>query len=176
MQTANMNGSVLEMSRFTTFVLIAAVSLLSACGSLRSLNTKTPVDEGNTIVLPGKARGADDPDESTIWDAFGPQYNEQKVQVNRYIWAASLDVLDFLPVQSVDPFTGVILTGYGTPPGGRQAYRATVHVRDPALEARSLSLALQTRNGRSVSPETLRAVEDAILSRARQMRIADGKL
>ena len=164
------------MRRFTTFVLIAAVSLLSACGSLRSLNTKTPVDEGNTIVLPGEARDANDSDETTIWDAFGPQYNEQKVQVNRYIWAASLDVLDFLPVQSVDPFTGVILTGYGTPPGGRQAYRATVHVRDPALEARSLSLALQTRNGRSVSPETLRAVEDAILSRARQMRIADGKL
>ena len=96
--------------------------------------------------------------------------------MNRYIWAASLDVLNFLPVQSVDPFTGVILTGYGTPPGGNQSYRATVHVRDPALEARSLSLALQTRNGRSVSPETLRAVEDAILSRARQMRIADKKL
>lgn len=164
------------MRRFTTFVLIAAVSLFSACGSLRSLNTSTQVDEDNTIVLPGDAREANNSDGTTIWDAFGPQYNEQKVQVNRYIWAASLDVLNFLPVQSVDPFTGVILTGYGTPPGGNQSYRATVHVRDPALEARSLSLALQTRNGRSVSPETLRAVEDAILSRARQMRIADRKL
>ena len=164
------------MRRFTTFVLIAAVSLFSACGTLRSLNTGTQVDEDNTIVLPGDAREANNSDSTTIWDAFGPQYNEQKVQVNRYIWAASLDVLNFLPVQSVDPFTGVILTGYGTPPGGNQAYRATVHVRDPALEARSLSLALQTRNGRSVSPETLRAVEDAILSRARQMRIADKKL
>lgn len=164
------------MRRFTTFVLLAAVTLFSACGSLRSLNTDTQVDEDNTIVFPGDNRGANNSDGTTIWDAFGPQYNEQKVQVNRYIWAASLDVLDFLPVQSVDPFTGVILTGYGTPPGGNQAYRATVHVRDPALEARSLSLALQTKGGRSVSPETLRAVEDAILSRARQMRIADRKL
>ena len=164
------------MRRFTTFVLLAAVTLFSACGSLRSLNTDTQVDEDNTIVFPGDNRGANNSDGTTIWDAFGPQYNEQKVQVNRYIWAASLDVLDFLPVQSVDPFTGVILTGFGTPPGSNQAYRATVHVRDPALEARSLSLALQTKGGRSVSPETLRAVEDAILSRARQMRIADRKL
>nr|NIR30578.1 DUF3576 domain-containing protein [Gammaproteobacteria bacterium]NIR84100.1 DUF3576 domain-containing protein [Gammaproteobacteria bacterium]NIU05263.1 DUF3576 domain-containing protein [Gammaproteobacteria bacterium]NIX86536.1 DUF3576 domain-containing protein [Gammaproteobacteria bacterium] len=66
--------------------------------------------------------------------------------------------------------------GYGTPPGGGRAYRATVHVRDPALEARSLNLSLQTRGGRPVSASTQRAVEDAILTRARQMRVADGRL
>ena len=169
------------MRRFISFVLFAAVALTSACGSFQ--NTAESTDD---LAAPERRdaprnsgefeNGIDGEKRSTIWDAFGAQYNEQKVQVNRYIWAASLDVLNFLPVQSVDPFTGVILTGYGTPPGGNQAYRATVHVRDPALEARSLSLALQTRNGRSVSPETLRAVEDAILSRARQMRIADRKL
>ena len=99
----------------------------------------------------------------------------ESVAVNRYLWAASLDVLNFLPVQSVDPFTGVIVTGYGTPPGGRRAYKATVYIVDPALDARSLNVALQTRSG-PVSVETQRAVEDAILSRARQLRIADGRL
>lgn len=99
----------------------------------------------------------------------------ESVAVNRYIWAASLDVLGFLPLQSVDPFTGVIVTGYGTPPGGGRAYKATIHITDPALEARSLNLALQTRSG-PASVETVRAVEDAILSRARQLRIADGRL
>ncbi|MDX8350389.1 DUF3576 domain-containing protein [Cognatiyoonia sp. IB215446] len=99
----------------------------------------------------------------------------ENVAVNRYLWAASLDVLSFLPVQSADPFTGVITTGFGTPPGGGRAYRATVQVSDPAMDARSLNLALQTRNG-PVAIETQRAVEDAILSRARQLRIADGAL
>lgn len=99
----------------------------------------------------------------------------ENVAVNRYLWAASLDVLNFLPVQSVDPFTGVIVTGYGTPPGGGRSYRATIYITDPALDARSLNVALQSRGG-PVSVETQRAVENAILSRARQLRIADGNL
>ena len=100
----------------------------------------------------------------------------ESVAVNRYLWAASLEVLNFLPVKSVDPFTGVIVFGYGTPPGGNRAYRATVHVSNPALDARSLSLALQTRSGAAVAQGTQRAVEDAILTRARQLRIADSSL
>ena len=100
----------------------------------------------------------------------------ESVAVNRYLWAASIDVLNFLPIQSVDPFTGVIVMGYGTPPGGsRSYYRATVYITDPALDARSLNVALQSRSG-AVPLETQRAVEDAILSRARQIRIGDGAL
>ena len=95
--------------------------------------------------------------------------------MNKYIWNASLDVLSFLPIEFADPFSGLIVTGYGTPPGSRNTYRATVYVRDPALEARALNVALVTRSG-PASTETVRAVEDAILSRARQLRIADGAL
>lgn len=94
---------------------------------------------------------------------------DPNAQVNKYIWNATLDVLSFLPVQSADPFTGVILTGYGTPPGGSRSYRAVVHVTDPALDARTLNLSLYTRSG-AVSSQTVQAVEDAILSRARQLR------
>jgi len=99
----------------------------------------------------------------------------EQVAVNRYLWQASLDVLSFLPIQSVDPFTGVIVMGYGTPPGGARDYRATVYVSDPALDARSLNVALAGRGG-PVAEGTNRAVEDAILSRARQLRIRDGRL
>ena len=62
-----------------------------------------------------------------------------------------------------------------SPPGGGPAYKATVLMQDPALDARSLKLALVTRSG-PASPATVRAVEDAILTRARQLRIRDGKL
>ena len=95
------------------------------------------------------------------------------VKVNKYIWTAALDVLDFLPVESVDPFTGIIVTGYGRPPGGGRAYRATIYVQDVALDARSLKLAMQSQGGGAVAPETIRAVEDAILTRARELRVQD---
>ncbi|KEO54211.1 hypothetical protein TP2_04630 [Thioclava pacifica DSM 10166] len=113
---------------------------------------------------------------STVWDLFGNKGDPNiTVEVNKYIWQASLEVLDFLPIQEVDPFSGVIVTGYGTPPGGGRAYKATVYVTDPALDARSLKVSIRTRGG-AVSPDTQRAVEDAILTRARQLRIRDSKL
>lgn len=114
---------------------------------------------------------------STVWDLFSNRDDPNvTVEVNKYLWAASLDILNFLPIESVDPFTGVIVTGYGRPPGGGQAYRATVYVQDPALDARSLKVSLVGQGGGAVSPDTARAVEDAILTRARQLRIQDGKL
>lgn len=114
---------------------------------------------------------------TTIWDVFKRSENPNTtVGVNKYLWNASLEVLNFLPVQSVDPFTGVIQTGYGTPPGGGRSYRATIKIADPALDARSLKLSLQGPGGAAVEPGTVRAVEDAILTRARQLRIQDGRL
>ena len=109
----------------------------------------------------------------SLWDLFtNADDPSTTLTVNRYIWTASLEVLDFLPVETVDPFSGVITTGFGTPPGGGRPYRATIHVTDAALDARSLNVALVTRNG-PASAETVRAVEDAILTRARQIRIRE---
>jgi len=98
------------------------------------------------------------------------------IAVNKYIWNASLEVLDFLPVETADPFSGLIVTGYGRPPGGGVAWRATIHITDPALDARSLNLALVRRDGSAAGADTVQAVEDAILTRARQLRIRDDRL
>ena len=108
----------------------------------------------------------------SIFDLF--KGGDANIKVNRYLWTASLDVLNFLPIQAADPFTGVISTGFGTPPGGGPAYRATILISDPALDARSLNVSLSTQRG-PVAAGTQRAVEDAILSRARQLRIQAGK-
>lgn len=112
----------------------------------------------------------------TIFDLFeNVDDPNTTIEVNKYLWNASLEILNFLPIQSVDPFSGIIVTGFGTPPGGGRAYRATILIQDPALDARALKVALATRSG-PVSTETVRAVEDAILTRARQLRIRDGGL
>ena len=90
---------------------------------------------------------------------FGKQDDTNiTVGVNKYLWQASLEVLNFLPVQSADPFSGVLVTGYGTPPGGGRACRATVYVQDPALDARSLKISLMTSSG-PVDTATVRAVD-----------------
>lgn len=150
-----------------------AAGILSGC---------TGASQQNAVVGPATADGFTSQQErnqqtgTTIWEAFRGSANaETTVSVNKYLWAASLEVLEFLPVESVDPFTGVIVTGFGTPPGSGRAYRATILIDDPALDARSLNVALQTRSGPASAP-AVRAVENAILSRARQLRIADDAL
>lgn len=116
---------------------------------------------------------AESDERETIWDAFNREATREPVKVNRYIWQAALDVLDFMPIETIDPFSGVIVKGFGVPPGGETQYRATIYVIDPALEARSLRVSMQTKSG-PVSTATMKEIENAILSRARQMRRADG--
>ncbi|SEO86268.1 protein of unknown function [Salinihabitans flavidus] len=157
-----------------TLISGALILTLAACAGARNTGGAGGDAPQNQGVSPRDAGNEAEP--TTIWDLFRGNQADVTVKVNKYIWNAALEVLDFLPVQSVDPFSGVIVTGYGTPPGGGRAYRATIYVKDPALDARSLNLAMQTRGGTPVSASTVRAVEDAILTRARQLRIADGNL
>ncbi len=164
-----------QLSKIATLTAVCAV--LAGCGGNSIFGPVSVGGEPTDIQEQyERGRGASGIQEgdSSIRDLFRPDTSDQTVNVNRYLWNASLDVLNFLPIQSVDPFTGIIVTGYGTPPGGGRAYRATIFVTDPALEARALRVSLQTRNG-PVATGTTRAVEDAILARARQLRIEDNR-
>ena len=163
-----------QSSVYRITVALLLIGTLAACGGNRSLGSPATA-RPDTYTNANNPNNIETNANNTIWSIFNRKSNDTNVAVNKYLWNASLEVLNFLPVQSVDPFTGVIVTGYGTPPGGGRSYRATVLIDDPALDARSLNLALQTRGGRAVSKATARAVEDAILSRAREMRISDGR-
>lgn len=170
-----------------TFGMMAAIGFgLAACGggggglfggSSQDVSSKTVTNEANTKDATRETREEANLDGNRLGDLIARSADPNTtVGVNKYLWTASLDVLNFLPIEQIDPFTGVIVTGYGTPPGSGRSYRATIYVQDPALDARSLKVALQSRGGGAVAPETVRAVEDAILSRARQLRIQDSGL
>ncbi|SMX46345.1 DUF3576 domain-containing protein [Actibacterium lipolyticum] len=161
-------------------IALAALALSGCSGGLASgdsgLFKRTSPAPTENIERQRQNTPLADDERSTIWGLFENKDDPNvTIEVNKYLWNASLEVLNFLPVQSVDPFSGVIITGFGTPPGGGSAYRATIYVQDPALDARSLKVALATRSG-PASASTVRAVEDAILTRARQLRIRDGQL
>jgi len=153
-------------------LVLACLVLLSSCGVFRN-GTVDPNAQDITTGAGASAKSKSKATGGSLLDAYRNR-GKADIRVNRFLWTASLDVLSFLPVETADPFTGVISTGYGRPPGGGTAYRATILISDPALDARSLNVALQTQRG-PVSASTQRAVEDAILARARQLRIGAGK-
>jgi hypothetical protein len=160
----------IRITRGLTLVSLAAAFALAGCGGIRGLmkgdgqqaDVRSPADRAvyGEEKLSDLFSGADNPNVT--------------VGVNKYIWNAALDVLSFMPVEAADPFSGVIVMGWGSPGGTGRTYRATVYIQDPALDARSLRVALVTRGG-PASKDTIRQIEDAILTRARQMRIADSK-
>lgn len=154
-------------------ISLFSLVLLASCGVIG--NSAGSVGGGGTEQQPSAAPA----ERETIWDLFKSDDTNVNVKVSKYLWAASLETLNFLPVEAADPFTGVIVMGWGQAPGSNQTYKATVFIKDPALEARSLTLSLVRRTGGGSVPasaETVRRIEDAILTRARQLRVADSKL
>ncbi|MEL7486392.1 MAG: DUF3576 domain-containing protein [Pseudomonadota bacterium] len=103
----------------------------------------------------------------------------QATTVNRYLWAASLETLDFLPVFSADPIAGLIITDwYSNPEAPNERFKVNVYILDSALRADALRVSVFRQDratgawaDAAVNPATSREIENAILTRARQLRL-----
>ncbi len=148
-------------------LVVLCTAILAGCGSggERSNAQSREAAEAQRQNAPEGFRGEE---RETIWDLFDSQEPESGVAVNKYIWRAALETLSFLPLESADPFFGTMIYDWGRAPGSNSDYKVTVFVSDAALDARSLKVAIQTRQG-SASAATVREVENAILTRARQL-------
>ena len=100
--------------------------------------------------------------------------------VNNYLWRASLETLDFMPLQQVDPYGGVIVTDwYANEQIPNERFKANVYILDTNLRSDALKASIfkQTRTASGwqdavVDADTARQIENAILHRARQLWIA----
>ncbi len=103
------------------------------------------------------------------------------IGVNSFLWRATLDTIDFMPLASADPFGGVIVTDwYVNPEEPSERFKATVYILDSRLRADGLKVnifrqAYQPGPGwidQQSDPDTGLEIENAILTKARQLRIA----
>ncbi|HXC55571.1 MAG TPA: DUF3576 domain-containing protein [Rhizomicrobium sp.] len=103
--------------------------------------------------------------------------------VNSYLWHATLDTLSFIPLASADPFGGVVITDWYTAPQvPNERMKVTVYILDRNLRADGLKIAVfrQTKDATGgwsdaqVAADTATRLEDAILTRARELRLASG--
>jgi hypothetical protein len=106
---------------------------------------------------------------------------ENVITVNSYLWRASLDTVSFMPLTNVDPFGGVILTDwYSDADTPNERYKLNVFIAGGQLRSDAIKVsAFQQKKSRgswrdkAVDPSIATKIEDAILTRARQLRIAD---
>lgn len=103
------------------------------------------------------------------------------IGVNSYLWRASLDTVTFMPLASADPFGGVIITDwYEAAEKPDERFKVNIFILDKQLRSDGVKVKVfrqQLSGGKwidsQVSDNTGPQMEDAILTRARQLRVAD---
>ena len=102
--------------------------------------------------------------------------------VNGYLWRATLDTLAFMPLASADPYGGTVITDwYVNPEKPDERFKATVYILDARLRADGLKVSVfkQTRDATgawidaATAAQTETDIENAILTRARQLRLSN---
>lgn len=100
--------------------------------------------------------------------------------VNSFLWRATLDTLAFMPLASADPFGGVILTDWYEDPKTRgERFKVNALILDRQLRADSIRITSfkQIRNAKGewvdapIDSSVARKMEDAVLTRARELRV-----
>ncbi len=101
--------------------------------------------------------------------------------VNRYLWTASLETIDFMPLDSADPAAGVIITDWHASDAvPTERFRTNVLILDSSLRADALRVRVfrQVQEPETgdwvdapINPNTAREVENAILTRARELKL-----
>ncbi|BBK39777.1 hypothetical protein STAQ_48550 [Allostella sp. ATCC 35155] len=176
-----------------TVAAAVALATLAACGG----NGTGPRTEA---AYPERRTGASDitysnqpretiwGDSSGVW-LFGSSRRGEPgtegsgsggIGVNTFLWRASLDTLSFMPMAQTDPFGGVIITDwYSAPEAPSERMKVNVFILDRTLRADGVRAAVfrQRRDSQGnwvdapVDAKTATDLEDAILTRARQMRL-----
>ncbi|MBS0519740.1 MAG: DUF3576 domain-containing protein [Proteobacteria bacterium] len=179
-------------SLFVRLSVAGSVLALAACGGDPSAVKERDLDRGKQGKMDmGQGLGGQNRETGTL---FGPgglfgskaekKDNDTGVAVNAYLWRASLDTINFIPLVQADPFGGVIITDWYTPaetPNERMKIQITILDRELRADGVRVSVFKQQLNPKGggwldapVDPHTNTDIEDAILTRARQLRIAQG--
>jgi hypothetical protein len=183
------------MKTFRFLVAGVVATALSGCGgdpdSVKEIKTGTDGGRGKYDIYSGVGGGKQEQG-----SLFGPgglfgSKNAKKdgeggggVAVNAYLWRASLDTINFIPLVSADPFGGVIITDWYTPaeqPNERMKVQITILDRELRADGVRVAVFKQQTGPKGgawvdaqVDPRTNIDIENAILTRARQLRIAQG--
>lgn len=161
--------------------LSVVVLVLGACSGVETKNTYPTTAQQRRVAQYGSLAsdkggitlfGGDDANAATAQTPFA---------VNGYLWRATLETLRFLPLATTDTFGGVITTDwYADPSNPNERVRLNVMIVDRSLRADGVRVTVfrQTRDTRDgwvdapVSATTGTALEEAILTRARQLKMA----
>lgn len=163
---------------------VAGAVALAGCSALEVESEFPQEDSRGDRLRPGEV-------EEGLFDNLtfglgntGEEQGGAQLPVNKHLWRATLDTLEFLPLSSTDPYGGVIVSDWGSSAEApNERFKVTTYITSAVLKPQSLKVVVnkQTRAedgtwvAAPVSEDTPRKLEDAILTRARQLRTAEAR-
>jgi hypothetical protein len=154
---------------------LAAALALTACSGLHTSQAElnTPADAGQS--------SAGSPSLFTIGKGSAGTAQATQIQVNAYLWRASLETLAFMPLASADPFGGVIITDWYSPPATPgERFKVTAYILGKQLTANAIKVSVfhqvQQPDGSwadaPADPSTASGLENRILAEAANLQAA----
>ncbi len=173
------------MKTFYSFVALSSILLISACGANSEAKYPTGADRAST----GGSNNIYNKSQSIFGEGGLELFsNKDKnddqggagIGVNALLWRASLDAINFMPITTADPFGGTIITDWYSNAGApNERFKVNAYILGRELRADNVRARLfrQTKSGSNwvdaPSDEAAnRQLEDAILTRARELRVA----
>ncbi|WP_038012768.1 DUF3576 domain-containing protein [Terasakiella pusilla] len=160
------------------FCLVTLIATLSACSGVNVSEPYLPNDRWDQREKRQSVFGGEG---LTFGDSKAERQDQggTGIGVNGYLWRATLDTISFMPLASADPFGGVVLTDWHTPSTSpNERFKLNVYILGQALRADGIRVAAfrQVRNNVNewqaidMDPKAVTDIENAILTRARQLR------
>ncbi len=178
---------ITKYAKFITIIIIAVS--LSACSNIKK-EASYPTRDGRS---PSDKIIYSDQKKDTIWGEgetlasrfFGKNKEDAQggsgIGVNSFLWRASLDTISFMPVNSADPFGGVIITDwYEDPDVSGERFKMNIYIMDRQLRSDGVKVSVfkqkLDKNGSwrdaKVATDTNLKIENTILTRARELKVA----
>jgi len=170
---------------FKKLALILPILAIAACSALdngREDKDSYPLDHQDARkVKDGKIEG----DGGINIFGGGSKDDDGKgggngIGVNSFLWRASLDTISFMPIAQADPFGGTILTDWYEDPAAKgERFKLNITILDNRLRADGIHVSMfkQKLDDKlgwrdvAVSKDVTRDIENAILTRARELRV-----
>ena len=118
-----------------------------------------------------------------ITELLGPRSDETSINVNGYLWRASLDVLSIAPLISTDALGGIIITDWYTNKNIKnKRIKITAHIRTSELRSDGIKVKVHVQKlidniwSNTVTDDNLALkIENNILNEERNLRVNANK-
>ena len=154
-------------------LLITILLMISSCSNYKSVFSSKVNDKTQKPILVLEDTRKD----VLLSKIINPQ-NLDNVNVNGYLWRATLNILSFVPLISTDALSGTIITDwYVNKNIQNQRLKITVNINTNELKSESIKIKVEIQNFKNniwsqplTSNSLATQIEDSILNEARNLK------